>query len=407
MPPKPQLKPGMWAVTPAAVDPLYQSFWRDLMLCLPLWEGSGAPTEIVTKLTADSISALDWITTEYGPAVNSDSAARITWTSFPTGSFGESQGTTDPEVSIVFLVRVRASGNSHAPLAWSSNSPTGEPDGLWSVGVNTTAVDDWQIAWDDAGIHNTELSTVAVAGDTIWELVTITREKGGVFRFYHDGIEVASSTDTTAWNAVATDLQLVLFKEDANATRTFGSVAFAAAWNRVLSAAEIGLLSDNIYGFITPAVIEVEAGAGPQTLDGVLFSRPPAFIAGTVTPTNVIDGVVFSRPPVFIAGVVTTTNLISGVLFTRPPAFIVGIVTPGGVQLDGVLFARPPTFIPGSVSQRLTGVLFARPPSFIAGIVTTTNVIDGVLFVRSPTFLVGVISLPEGGAILTMFGGLL
>ncbi len=298
------------------------------MLCLPLWEGSGAPTEIVTKLTADSISALDWITTEYGPAVNSDSNARITWTSFPTGSFGESQGTTDPEVSIVFLVRIRSAGNSHVPISWTSNAPTGEPDGLWAVGTNTTGLDDWQIRWDDAGIANTELSTVAAADDTVWGLVAITREQGGVFRFYQEGLEVASSTDTTAWNAVATNLQLTLFKDDANAVKTFGSIAFAAAWNRVLSAAEIALLSDDVYGFIRPAVIELEAAGGtahtatPTEAVGVAdvtsrvhdAKRTPTETVGVTDATPVKQG----KEVAEAVGVADATAVKRGLVVTEP-----------------------------------------------------------------------------------------
>lgn len=136
------------------------------------------------------------------------------------------------------------------------------------------------------------------------------------------------------------------------------------------------------------------AGAAAQTLTGVLFARPPAFIAGTVSPTNVIDGVLFSRPPAFIAGTVTPTNLLSGVLFTRPPAFIPGVVTPGGVTVTGVLFTRPPSFIAGTITPTnlLSGVVFARPPTFIAGTITPTNLLSGVLFARPPSFIAGVVT---------------
>lgn len=65
-----------------------------------------------------------------------------------------------------------------------------------------------------------------------------------------------------------------------------------------------------------------------QTVTGVLFSKPPAFVAGTITPVFTINGVLFSRPPTFIAGVVSATNIIDGVLFLRPPTFIPGAVTP-------------------------------------------------------------------------------
>ncbi len=181
-------------------------------------------------------------------------------------------------------------------------------------------------------------------------------------------------------------------------------------WLMILSLEKGGVAAQTLDGVLfsrPPAFIVGIVTPGGVTVTGVLFTRPPSFITGAVTTTNVIDGVLFARPPSFIAGAITTTNLITGVLFTRPPTFIIGVVTPGGVQLDGVLFTRPPTFLVGSVSQRLSGVLFARPPSFVAGTITTTNLISGVLFVRSPTFLVGVISLPEGGAMLSMFGSLL
>ncbi len=159
---------------------------------------------------------------------------------------------------------------------------------------------------------------------------------------------------------------------------------------------------------------ELASGAGPQTVDGVLFARPPTFIAGTiagplsgvlfskpptfiagtVTPSNLLSGVLFTRPPSFIVGTVTPTNLLSGVLFTRSPTFIAGVVTPGGVTVTGVLFARPPSFIAGTITPTnlISGVVFARPPTFIAGTVTPTNLLSGVLFARPPSFIAGVIT---------------
>ena len=72
-------------------------------------------------------------------------------------------------------------------------------------------------------------------------------------------------------------------------------------------------------------------GSG-QTLSGVLFSRPPSFIAGVIIPDQLLEGVLFSRPPAFISGVVSATYTIDGVLFARPPTFISGSVL-GSVTL--------------------------------------------------------------------------
>ncbi len=200
------------------------------------------------------------------------------------------------------------------------------------------------------------------------------------------------------------------------------------------------------------AVIEL---AGDVTLAGVLFSRPPSFIAGVITsdrslagvlfnrpptfitgvvisdqdqvvsggvqtdailtvygqewftdtdagfvitdkgvfPVEVGTGVPFSRPPTFIAGLVSQGDSLVGVLFTRPPSFITGVVTSDQV-VTGVLFSRPPAFISGIVSGVLIGVLFSRPPTFIAGgILIDTQVVVGNLFFRPPLFISGVVIL--------------
>ena len=197
--------------------------------------------------------------------------------------------------------------------------------------------------------------------------------------------------------------------------------------------------TEDDWGALTFLVSELTGG--PQTLSGVLFSKAPTFIVGIVagpllgtvfvkTPTFItgtvtlvkeiqmsgfslnmsyvegtgqtVTGVLFSRPPAFISGVVTPGGVtVDGVLFSRPPAFIAGVVTPGGVTVNGVLFSKPPTFISGTVAATFTlvGVLFTKPPSFISGTVTPTYIIVGNLFARPPTFLTGQINLTVSGVV--------
>ncbi len=113
-------------------------------------------------------------------------------------------------------------------------------------------------------------------------------------------------------------------------------------------------------------------------------------IAAAASSTQTVTGVLFTRPPSFIAGQVNLTLL--GVLFNRPPSFITGVVTPGNVTLSGVLFARPPSFIAGQVNMSFQGVVFNRPPSFIFGQVNLL-IVAGDVFARPPTFIAGQVNL--------------
>lgn len=139
--------------------------------------------------------------------------------------------------------------------------------------------------------------------------------------------------------------------------------------------------------------LETLGGAAPQTLDGVLFSKAPSFIAGAVTTAYTLAGSLFSQAPGFIAGTITTTYALDGVLFSKPPAFTAGTVSTN-YTLDGVLFASGPSFIAGTISTAysLGGVLFSKVPAFVTGTITTTYTLDGVLFSAGPSFIAGVVS---------------
>ena len=148
-----------------------------------------------------------------------------------------------------------------------------------------------------------------------------------------------------------------------------------------------------IAGVVTPGGVQ---------LDGVLFNKGPVFIAGSVTPGGVqVDGVLFIKSPAFIPGVVSASSTLAGVLFSKGPTFIAGTITTG-YALTGVLFSKGPVFIAGVVTAgvvTLDGVLFVRPPSFISGLVSSGQ-LDGVLFLRPPSFLAGIVTGGVSGQVI-------
>ena len=75
----PSMKPGMWAATPAHVDPEYANFWNGLVVCAPLWERSGPPIDLITRTFGVLEGTQNWVNTTTGIAARGASADGWVW----------------------------------------------------------------------------------------------------------------------------------------------------------------------------------------------------------------------------------------------------------------------------------------------------------------------------------------
>lgn len=271
----PPIKPGRWSVNPADIDPSYLNYWRDLAFCVPLLEGGGRPTEIVSKTAADSVTNLAWRPGEYGAAVESSTAGFITWTTFPQGAFAVNQGTSDPSLTVAVLCRpITGRDTNPNPFSYTDTGGPQGTNGTWGVRISDAGFEDWWFYWRSAGTTIDLTSSVQMPDNDIWQLVVVTRSPGGDYRFYQDGQFTALVSDATAWDTTNV-LGLVIHSADSNFSSLFGDVALVAGWDRVLGADEVRQLWLDPFGFLRPRVEplfgQLTASATLATGDGSKF----------------------------------------------------------------------------------------------------------------------------------------
>jgi len=153
--------------------------------------------------------------------------------------------------------------------------------------------------------------------------------------------------------------------------------------------------------------LEEVAAGGPQTLDGVLFTKAPTFPTGRLDlrlsgatftkaatfPTGQINftvsGTTFQKAPTFPTGTLIQAQFLTGTTFTKAPTFPTGAISStGGTQtLSGTLFVKAPSFPQGRLDLNLAGVTFTKAPSFPQGQLNLQ--LAGTTFVQAPTFPAG------------------
>jgi hypothetical protein len=115
-------------------------------------------------------------------------------------------------------------------------------------------------------------TSLPFAGRDEWALVVITRQLGGVFSFYENGLFVYTETNAATFDT-ANVQDMTLQTTDSNGAWSIGDIAFIAGWDRVLDAGEVRQLWQDPFGFVRPKVEGLPTFSSLySTADGTLES---------------------------------------------------------------------------------------------------------------------------------------
>ncbi len=239
----PPIKPGMWAVSPAEIDPQYLRFWRDLLGAWAMW--STNPFDLTRQANTSQGGGETLGPSKYGTALIFDGGGTTLQAPAPNFDLPDKQ-----HFSCMALASRDAGTNEDAIFR---TNDLGDDANVWFSLVYTGTNDlqpRFEIRDSSPAWHNTLANEVAY-GDM--HLIVGTFDEG-TLKIYVDGVE--ENENATAGSTLVTPVstpELAWGWYDAQASLLDGKLALTAAWNRTLSPADIGLLQLDPFGFIRPA----------------------------------------------------------------------------------------------------------------------------------------------------------
>ena len=312
----PPIKPGRWAVSLAEIDPQYLGLWRDLILAVPLWEGSGVPYDIITSKGADIGSALTWAVGEGGMGVDTRSVAnRMAWD-------GVHNFATNEAASI--FVYASFADNTATKLTLGADD-FGSYIGLV---VDALGVDDWLYGGND--------DSVAWDGDGLTQRVTASYDGDRVLIVSNGKVH----TDTTGVSRTTDSDAVVLSSAQTDQTSAVGLFYVLYVWKRGLTLQEARLLDADPFGPIRPHL-------EPPAVSGAGSASP-----GVIARSFTVEDVTLVGPAVDLQAVINRSFALGATTQVGPAVdvqsvinrlFALDQVTP--VNSDGVSGTATPDVI--------------------------------------------------------------
>ena len=252
----PFYKPQRWALERGLVAPEWRSFWRDLVIAAPMWEGGGDPYDYAGRRFG-SRTAVTWGVGPYGPKLTfgGGSNNRVEWAR--DGDLADLTG----DLSIL-LIWKRNSGSGWRSLV---NTRTTTPNASFLCNANEANGVQW--GYGDGSAFRliiTASGDVPAVGE--WVRMVCTRVKGGVNKIFLNGVEKASGTLTQTPNSPNIPIQLGVY--NTSFEDFAGDMAMPLLWKRNLSPAEAIKISADPFGPMRlwrPASANVPAAVAANT----------------------------------------------------------------------------------------------------------------------------------------------
>lgn len=263
----PPIKPGLWSVNPADIDPSYLNLWHSLIACVPMLQ-RGRPVEVVRHHVASTVvnAEPNPTLTRYGWAIDhlrgNDSG--LAW---DAGLYGDVAGLN--EGTAVGIIDITGGSDAGGAGMFGFFDSTGAGLGFYT---SSDEVARFAFKGNDLAAG----TSLQGAGPHLY--VGRARDTTQTFEIYRpDGTLFASASQAVS-GSMPSNGRLNVGCIFGSTISVNAQMAFGALWGRYLSDAEIRQLTADPFGMIRPAV---------QGLP----SLPTAslFATGTGTTANLVD----------------------------------------------------------------------------------------------------------------------
>lgn len=275
------VKPARWAWNSEHLEPRFREIARGLRFLID--PRDPAPRNLVTS-AAPVTSTVEDRLTQYGPAIMSAAS----------GSGNKSiQYDLPPELAgvahtVAVLQQPRSTSGDEYGI---SLSDTGTFNNY--VGIRTNSYDFEYIV---RGTSERKL-TSGIGAQNEWHLAVGVNRSATDRELYVDGVSVATNTDAASPASLDT-LGVLELRRSSGAIQSDASVvAFAAAWDRALTDAEIAAISADPFGLLRPVV--------PYPVFGTAVAPASAAVSGTIVAGGVLESEIIAGGETLI---VTLTN---------------------------------------------------------------------------------------------------
>lgn len=349
------VKPPLWPVTPALVNPAYQGLWRGLTTLIPL-QGEQIPLDFLRREFASTATGdLKAGPRGYGYFTDYASSKRLQWPSSTHTDIGRG---VNQEFSILVAVDEIVALNGAAGFVAHRDA------------FNATY---WELYYDSGNINfgwSSPFRSVSwpytlSAGDS--PVLVLTRRLGGVYELWVDGVSQGIRSNPVLVGGGAHQFAVGALAAGDTSNNVEATFQMVGLWTgRALSSPEAILLSADPFGLIRPNWDYVTTEAGGTTV-----------AVGTLAQTDSPIGVAAEKPITAPVGVLAGFDSQVGVTAEQPVDTPIGILA----QSDSLVSVSGLKTAPVGVlaeSDSLVSVLPLQPIEQAVGVLAEIDALVAV-----------------------------
>lgn len=362
----PLVKPGLWSVNPADIDPSWLWFWQYAGHAAVYNEGAGAPWDYATGHAASTVTSIEWLPTSLGIGAKRGSTSdRLIWSARDDFQL---LGDVNWSAGIVLDVSTTAGG-----LIVARDDTD---DGFWEFRLNSTT--DISLDWRVSGGGQSADWTVPTVTQSIHSFF-VSRRVGGVYELWIDGVSQGTQTNTTA-PATSRAHDLEIGRRGNNSASVLGTyLASYVLKGLALNNGLVRQLVQDPFGMFRQALFVTDVAVVATPFDLIakktgIDPDPPLRIFSSY----LIRSEVVVLPPVKLIPLHTGTE----VEIPRPPQTVFirpeVVVVPPAEELPEILHTGTPVEVPAPsrtilIRPEVINPLTALPPDHLVHLTGTAS----------------------------------